>query len=76
MCNVCLSYPCRPGCPNETPNLKRSIGHCEYCGSPIMEGAFYGDLYKGLYCSSCLLDVMSPQDILIACGVVLQEARL
>lgn len=76
MCNVCLSYTCRPGCPNETPNIKRSIGRCEYCGNPIMEGDGYADLYKGLFCSECLQDIMSAGDILNACGVVIQEARL
>lgn len=41
MCNICLSSPCLPRCPN-APEL-RAVHTCSECGEAIREGDEYLD---------------------------------
>ena len=72
MCDICLSSPCLPRCPNapEPP----SIGKCEHCGEPIHIGENYADIDGGLSCEDCL-DDFSTSEWLDVLGVSLKEAE-
>lgn len=55
MCEICLSTPCRPQCPNApepTPVLR-----CCKCKEEIFEGEPYLDSPSGQLCETCLDDM-------------------
>lgn len=72
MCDICLSSPCLPRCPNapEPP----SIGVCECCNENICVGDGYADIDGGLYHEECL-DNLSTAEWLDMLGVHIKEAE-
>lgn len=52
MCEVCRRYPCHSSCPNapEPP----MFAHCVMCGSDILYGEEYYDIYGDYYCENCM----------------------
>lgn len=52
MCDICLVYPCLPGCPNE--GEPRSVFICSGCGEKIYEGEDYWDIMGEQFCESCM----------------------
>lgn len=55
MCSVCLSTPCRSGCPNE--HDPAPVYTCSQCGYGIYDGDKYLDTSKGYVCEGCLEDM-------------------
>lgn len=52
MCEVCLSLPCHPRCPNapEPP----AVFICSGCGDPIYDGDDYWDILNEQWCKECV----------------------
>jgi hypothetical protein len=52
MCDVCLSAPCHPRCPNapEPP----AVFICDGCGHPIYEGDDVWRIQHEVYCEHCI----------------------
>jgi len=71
MCSVCLSTPCRSGCPNAQDAVP--VYTCSLCGYGIFEGDRYLDVPKGCICESCLED-MSLTNLLGVLGESLTTA--
>lgn len=61
LCEYCLSYPHRPGCPNAPEPVP--VHKCECCGEGIFHGDKYFDSYRGPICEECLED-MTAKDFL------------
>lgn len=72
MCDICLSSPCLPGCPN-APDPP-SIGECEHCHYPVYVGDNYADIDGELYCEDCLNN-FSTDEWLDLLGASLKEAE-
>ena len=72
MCSMCLSSPCRQGCPNASEPIP--VHTCRKCGSGIYEGEKYFDALEGAVCEECLSD-MAMEEILKMCGEELQTAE-
>lgn len=55
MCELCLSTPCRPGCPNapDTDPGRKQIYTCSACGGPVYEGERYIDACGVILCEFC-----------------------
>lgn len=56
MCNICMSNPCLPRCPNAAP--PKTIGRCLFCGEDLTEDyEFYTDNMDNMFCSKeCACD--------------------
>lgn len=72
MCDICLSSPCLPGCPN-APDPP-SIGECESCREPIFVGDEYAEIEGEKYCKDCL-DDFTTSDWLDLFGEKIREAE-
>jgi hypothetical protein len=61
MCDLCLLYPCHPGCPNapEPP----VVCECSQCGEPIYEGDAVYDIHDEKWCESCIEDCRSEAEL-------------
>ena len=68
MCQICMSVPCRAGCPNADPEPV-----CEKCEKKIRIGSKYYEGYNGLYCKDCLED-MDFDELIEKLGVYLETA--
>ena len=55
LCEYCLSYPHRPGCPNAPESV--SVCKCEKCGEGIFDGDKYYESYHGPLCMECMEDM-------------------
>lgn len=54
MCELCLSSPCRPGCPNAEPPRDSVVYTCSVCEGPILEGERYLDVCGMFICDFCI----------------------
>jgi len=54
MCEICLSLPCHPRCPN-APDPP-TVFICSGCGEPIYDGDDYWDLVGEQFCEGCIED--------------------
>lgn len=54
MCSVCMSSPCRSGCPN-APELV-AVYTCDNCGDAITPGEYYAELDGSHYHEECFSD--------------------
>jgi hypothetical protein len=54
MCDICLSTPCLPQCPNapDPPMVYKCIN----CGEKILEGDGYYDIDGEIWCEDCIED--------------------
>lgn len=54
MCEICLTSPCHPACPNapEPP----AVYVCSGCGRSILDGDEYVDLMGEQWCLTCIKD--------------------
>ena len=54
MCDVCLSNPCHPRCPNapEPP----TVFVCSGCGRDIVDGDDYWEILGEQFCEHCIDD--------------------
>lgn len=55
MCDLCLSIPCHPRCPN-APEPAAVYSCCE-CGGGIQNGGKYYDSPEGYICEDCIEDM-------------------
>lgn len=72
MCDLCLSFPCLPGCPNGSEGTE--IERCAECGEPIHDGDKFCYIDGEVYCESCI-DDMSREKLLMLCGVEMMTAE-
>lgn len=72
MCDLCLTFPCSPGCPNEAEGKK--IETCTECREPIYEGDEFCYIEECAYCAGCL-ENMSTRRLLMLCGVEMLTAE-
>ena len=54
MCDICLSIPCDPRCPN-APEPK-PVYVCSGCGELIRDGDDYWDIMGEQWCEGCVDD--------------------
>lgn len=54
MCDICVSSPCIPGCPNAPDPPQVYV--CSGCGDPIYDGDDYWDLMGEQWCENCIDD--------------------
>lgn len=76
MCAICLSNPCRPGCPNAPEPI--AVDNCYLCDAEILEGEEYYTVCDLPVCSGCaktisikqLMDItdMSSEEIICELG--------
>lgn len=71
MCELCLTSPCHPRCPNaEEP---KSIHTCTMCGEGIFDGDKFLDGIDGIICEECA-DDLSLDELLAQIGEELRTA--
>ncbi len=73
MCDICGSYPCLPGCPNNEPP---EIYRCDRCGESIVAGDKFIEEPDGDIVCECCLDNMTMNDLLEELGISLQTAEV
>ena len=52
MCDICLSRPCHPRCPNAAD--PPAVFVCSGCGGRILDGETYWDVLDEQFCESCI----------------------
>lgn len=52
MCDVCLSNPCHPRCPNAAD--PPAVFICSGCGDRILDGEDYYDVLNEQFCQNCI----------------------
>ncbi len=55
ICDICLTNPCYPGCPNAAEEA--AVETCCRCHDGILEGEEYLDSDEGPICENCLSDM-------------------
>ena len=74
MCEHCLSYPHKRGCPWEEVEPPKAVYECEYCGEPIREGQEFYHIYEEYYHIRCAEEGLDTADILEMFGITKEEA--
>lgn len=66
MCKICGYSICPGGCPNAGP--AKAVYECEYCGNEILVGDKYVDFGDKVLCQDCIVNELTPYEILSLCG--------
>lgn len=61
MCEICLTTPCHPRCPN-APSPRR-VCWCIHCGKPIREGDDFYDVDGEPWCEDCMRDCHTVAEV-------------
>lgn len=68
MCEICMSYPCNPRCPNA--DEPKEVYTCSECREPIYEGDKYYNIGNAYYHEECItVDILLEE-----LGETVQEA--
>lgn len=74
MCEHCLSYPHKRGCPGKKVEPPKVVYECEYCGEPIREGQEQCEILGEHYHVKCAEEAFDIWDILEIFGITKEEA--
>ena len=72
MCETCLEFPCREGCPEKRE--PRAVRVCDFCGDPILAGDRFLRFAEAAICEGCA-EGLSARSVLLELGAAEETAE-